>query len=262
MKLLLGNDPEVWAAKDGKVVSAYGLIDGTKKNPNLIRNGMVQVDGMALEFGINPASTEEEFLYSITDVLAQLEAMIPDHQLVIEPIAEFGNDFISQQPDEATNLGCDPDFNAWGSLMNARPDGDMGFRTAAGHLHVGWTDSQAEDDSEHIFLVEEAVKQLDFYLGLPSVVFDSCTKRREMYGKAGAYRPKSYGLEYRTLSNKWITDKKLMSLVYRNTHKAFEQLGEGAALVDNYGDIQHIINNSDVDAAISIMNREGIRYEV
>ena len=59
-KILVGCDPEVFVAQGGVFKSAYNLIKGDKKNPQKIRSGAVQVDGMALEFNIDPAATENE----------------------------------------------------------------------------------------------------------------------------------------------------------------------------------------------------------
>lgn len=262
MKLSIGADPEVFVKKDGKFVSAYQMIKGDKRHPQPVRNGAVQVDGMALEFNIDPASTEEEFLFNVEDVLGQLKAMVPGFEVVATPVAHFGAEYIAAQPEEAKILGCDPDFNAWSSKENVPPNAELPFRTAAGHIHVGWTDNQDTKDILHLGMVEGLVKQLDFFLGLPSVVFDDDTKRREMYGKAGAYRSKPYGCEYRTLSNKWLTSTALMGLVYRNVHVAVNQLLAGETLFEKYGDIQHIINTSDKHEAINIMKREDIQYEV
>lgn len=261
MDILLGADPEVFVKKGGQFVSAFDMIKGDKENPQPVRNGAVQVDGMALEFNIDPASNEEEFLYNVEDVLGQLKAMVPEFEVVATPVAHFGAEYIASQPKEAKILGCDPDFNAWSGEENVPPNAELPFRTAAGHVHVGWTE-KAENTEEHLGMVKTLVKQLDFFLALPSILFDGDTQRREMYGKAGAYRPKSYGCEYRTLSNKWLTDKGLMSLVYRNVNTAVDTLMKGNNLSKKYGDIQHIINTSNKKEALSIMNREGIIYEV
>ena len=45
-EILIGCDPEVAVVDEkGELVSAHGLIKGTKDNPQLVKNGMVQVDG-------------------------------------------------------------------------------------------------------------------------------------------------------------------------------------------------------------------------
>ena len=62
MQLLLGADPEAFVVlKDGGIpVSAHGLLPGTKDKPFPVEKGAVQVDGMAAEFNIEPAATEDE----------------------------------------------------------------------------------------------------------------------------------------------------------------------------------------------------------
>ncbi len=97
---------------------------------------------------------------------------------------------------------------------------------------------------------------MDFYLGLPSLVYDSATRRREMYGKAGAYRPKSYGVEYRTLSNAWLNSAELIRWVYRATQKGVLAAISGNLLVEKYGDIQEVINKSNVKEALAIIKAE------
>jgi len=54
-QILVGCDPEYFVKKNGIFQSAHGLIMGDKKNPQKVRNGAVQVDGMAVEFNIDPA---------------------------------------------------------------------------------------------------------------------------------------------------------------------------------------------------------------
>lgn len=258
--LLIGNDPEIFVRKDGQLVSAHGLIMGDKEHPQLVRNGMVQVDGMALEFGIEPASNEEDFIFRIEDVMSQLQAMIPGYTLDISPVAEFGDEMIQAQPNEAKELGCSPDYSAYTGQENVPPDAELPFRTAAGHIHVGWTDSQDVKDEGHILRVEALVKQLDFFLALPSLLFDKDVKRRSMYGAAGCYRPKAYGCEYRTLSNKWLASKETISLIYRNTSMAVDRLLKGDILSSRWDNLEWVINNSEIEEAKYIMDQEGIAY--
>jgi hypothetical protein len=77
-----------------------------------------------------------------------------------------------------------------------------------------------------------ATKQLDFYLGLSSLIYDKDTKRRTMYGAQGAFRPKPYGVEYRVLSNAWLQSEELVAWVYRTTIKAINDLFEGKVAYD------------------------------
>jgi hypothetical protein len=256
MDILVGADPEVFYREQGQLVSAYGLIEGDKANPHLVDNGAVQVDGMALEFNIDPAGDVIDWVYNIQTVMAQLEAMV-EGELDISPIAEFGHEYIAMQPRKASELGCDPDFNAWTGEENVPPDVKSPFRTGAGHVHVGFCEGRAPDDPGHLGVCETIVQQLDARLGLMSLLLDDCTKRREMYGQAGAYRPKSYGVEYRVLSNFWLKSQSLMEWVFLTVTDAIKDLEEGYAWVEEYPEIREIINTSDVAAATAIITKEG-----
>lgn len=213
----LGCDPELFL-KDkttGKHVSAYGMIEGTKHNPLRVTNGAVQVDGMALEFNIDPVTTLEDWERNITSVLSDLRGMIDDrYEFDFTPVAHFGKEYIEAQPDEAKELGCDPDYNAYDGQVNPRPDGGLGFRTASGHIHIGWTEGEDITDKGHIEAGQMLAKQLDVTLGQTALLWDRDSTRREMYGKWGAIRYKPYGVEYRVLSNVWVGDKKLREYVF------------------------------------------------
>lgn len=254
--ILIGCDPEVFVKKNGVFQSAFGLIRGDKKNPQPVRNGAVQVDGMALEFNINPASCEDEFIYNVEDVYQQMRLMVPDYEVVATPVAHFDPAYMKDQPKEALELGCDPDYNGWSLDINRKPNANRPMRTASGHVHIGWTKDQDIHDADHFELGAAVARQMDFYLGLGSLFFDADTERREMYGKAGCLRSKPYGMEYRTLSNRWLTSRELMGWVYRQAHQGTKDFFSGRILQDVYGDVQQIINTSDRKEAKKILVRE------
>ena len=178
---------------------------------------------MALEFNIDPANNYEEFEVNMTSVMDSIISMVPGYEIFVEPVAEFGLDYIQAQPDEAKELGCSPDFNAYTGLANPRPDANTPFRTASGHVHIGWTTESVDiEDEGHLAACRALTKSLDVWLGLPSLVWDTDDRRRSLYGAAGAFRPKPYGMEYRVLSNKWITNPLLRQTVYHNTIEAIK----------------------------------------
>lgn len=260
MQILVGCDPEVFVRQSGVFKSAHGLIRGDKKHPYKVKRGAVQVDGMALEFNIDPAATDDEFVINVQEVFNTLKLMVPDYEVIATPVAHFDMAYIKAQPAEALELGCDPDFDAWNGQPNTKPDAERPMRTASGHVHIGWTNGKSVDSSAHrdeAFLVG---RQMDFYLGLPSLFYDTCTERREMYGKAGCVRVKPYGVEYRTLSNAWLNSESLMRWVFNNIQSGIKGLMEGRVLEEKYGDIREIINNNQVDKAKKIMDAEGIVY--
>lgn len=236
VEFLIGADPELFVRdRNNNLVSAFGMIPGTKESPHEVEGGAVQVDGMALEFNINPANNFKEFNKNIESVLAQLKEMIPEgYSFDFSPVAEFGKEYIDAQPDMAKELGCNPDFNAHTGTPNEKPNVDYPFRTASGHIHIGWTAGQDIDVPEHIEACRMAVSQLDITIGLAARRWDKDTKRSSMYGKFGCYRPKPYGVEYRTLSNTWVGDKDRREVVFNVSMEAMELLLTGKRLYEKY----------------------------
>lgn len=250
--VLVGADPELFMRHpdSGDFISAHDRIPGTKWEPFKVPFGAVQVDGTALEFNIDPASTVDEFVHHIHAVRKSLTDMVPGYNVVAEPVARFeANYFKFDVPSSAQELGCMPDFNAWTQDVNPRPDpqGEP-MRTASGHLHIGWGEGFDPEDNDHFLLCCKVARQLDYYLGMYSLLWDKDSVRRSLYGKAGAFRPKSYGLEYRVLSNRWLDSEPLMRWVYNTLQVAIADGFSGLWAEDTYGDIaQQVIDNNKTD---------------
>lgn len=118
------------------------------------------------------------------------------------------------------------------------------------------------EDPGHREAAMMLAKELDVYLGLPSLFWDREDKRRSMYGKAGAYRVKHYGMEYRSLSNAWVKDEDLIRLVFRNTKRAVTQLLEGKSAAEQYSrHIRNAINDNNRDLAQAIIQALSANYE-
>lgn len=264
MYLLMGCDPELFVKRrdTGVFVSAHTLLPGTKEKPHKVMGGAIQVDGVAAEFNIDPAEAWEQWEYYITTVLNQLEGALGfDYQLEVCPSVVFDPSYFDTLPENVRELGCNMDYNAWTGQPNEAPKGNSTtMRTAAGHIHIGWTNGEDVRDPRYIEDCCELVKQLDYYLGIPSLMWDNDPRRRLLYGCAGAFRPKSYGLEYRTLSNRWLINKSLRRWVYQAAKFATAQMfGKGNRMVDRYGDMaQRVVNGNEYDYARSIEFRNEV----
>lgn len=246
MEILIGCDPEFFVKKDGKHVSAHDLVPGTKSRPHFVEAGAVQVDGMALEYNIIPSRTREEFIKYNKLVLSQLREMVPpEYEFDFVPVAHFERDYIDSQPTVARVLGCSPDYNAYTGQTNIPPDSDMNFRTASGHIHIGWTNDMDPYDQEHFEACCMAATQLDYSLYLASLIYDEDRTRPQLYGKPGAFRPKSYGMEYRVVSNAWLKYDWGAGLVYDVTTHAINDLLGGLKYWEHYGDLMFNIHSMD-----------------
>lgn len=255
MELKIGADPELFLKQGNKFVSGYGIIPGTKENPHPVPDGAVQVDGMALEFNIDPATDADTFCHNINSVLASLRDMVPtEYDLTLVPTARFEREHMAAQPEEALVLGCEPDWCAYGMQQNPRPEAPPNMRTAAGHVHVGWTNGANVDDELHMETCGQMARQLDVFLGIPSLFEDNDNERRAVYGQAGAFRPKPYGMEYRVLSNYWVHNDEMIHQLWNRVHRAVDNLRNQNHWVDSFRDrwnidVQKTINEVDMDAA-------------
>lgn len=256
-KILVGADPELFMMNPntGAFISADDTnggprIPGTKFEPHKVPYGAVQIDGTALEFNIDPATSVDEFVRNLTEVRKIITSMVPGYNVVAEPVARFDPEYWKfEVPSSAQELGCMPDFNGWTMDVNPRPDPNgEPIRTAAGHLHIGWTENADVEDKEHFILCCRLARQLDYYLGMHSLLWDTDGTRRGLYGKAGAFRPKPYGMEYRVLSNRWLDSVPLMRWVYNTLQIAMADAFNGDWAEETYGTLaRSIINDNDVN---------------
>lgn len=231
LKVKMGCDPELFVTKDGKPRSAYGLVPGTKENPHKVPCGAIQVDGTALEFNIDPAETEDEFVGNIQTVMRELRKACPsDYKFFIKPCVKFNGNHLNAQPNEAKELGCQPDLSAYTLQENPKPNANTTLRTASGHLHIGLEEGADIKSEDHLIKYATLVKHLDLFLGIRSLEWDRGTIRRTLYGNPGAMRLKPYGVEYRVLSNGWLEKEELVRFVYKQTLRCIDDLRTNGAL--------------------------------
>jgi hypothetical protein len=230
LKVLIGCDPEVfvWDTVNEEFVSAHGMVGGTKADPQEIEDGIVMVDGMALEFGPKPCYDEKEWLSRLKGCVNTLRRMIGDrYQLVFEPTAEFSQETMDAQPEEALELGCEPDWSAYTLGYNPTPEADgKNFRSGGGHIHVGWGEDFDTDHPEFLKQCGVLVREMDRQILIPSGEWDTDAQRMQLYGNPGAFRPKPYGLEYRSPSNRWMAHPKTQLFVFRQTVESIRRVIE------------------------------------
>lgn len=218
--ITVGADPEfvLWDRRLNSYVSAHDLIPGTKEEPHPVNAGAIQVDGVAVEFNIRPAHSEDEFLHNIQTVLTELRTYLPPtrYDFHFIPSVFLPMIYVQKLPDLVRMRGCQPDFNGYTLQQNVFPeDVPSNLFGFGGHVHIGWGRNSDEIDEEHIKDCGRIARNLDHYLGIPSLGWDKDRTRRLVYGQAAAFRPKSYGVEYRTLSCAWLRSELLQRVVYR-----------------------------------------------
>lgn len=249
MNYRLGSDPEAFLIDTaGKFKAVCGMLNGHDKWNPLQVKGMpegftFQEDNVAIEFGIPPASSSEEFKHHIKAVQAKFLQQYKH--------LKFSNLSCVVFPDEemkhpaAHIFGCEPDFNAWTGKMNSKPQPPSpNMRSAGGHVHI-----------ETKLDVKKVIQACDLFTGVPSVLMDNGEMRKQLYGKAGCYRPKPYGGEYRTLSNFWIFEDKYIDWVWRNTGRALDFVDSKQKLTGFKTGIIRCINENDKKLAESLVKQ-------
>lgn len=250
-EITIGADPELFLINpdNNTLVSAIDKFGGTKDIPVPLGIGdgyNVLEDNVMVEFNIPPAFTADRFVEHIQKSLNKIEQKANAMGYDLSTLAS-GHFSLSELEDwRSWVFGCDPDYNAYTQKKNPSPsvESDPEFRTCGGHVHVGVEELKEAPFEE----VCRAVAFCDLHLGIPSMYFDKDTKRRERYGKAGAFRVKPYGFEYRTLSNFWIFHTDLIKWVYYATQQAVKHYRSGFDLTPYYDDLQKAINENDKSA--------------
>jgi hypothetical protein len=132
--------------------------------------------------------------------------------------------------DGAKEVGCDPDWCVYEMAQKEAPKEAIlsnCFRSCGGHVHLGKPILIAAGCEPLL-----AVYMLDLFVGIPSLWLDNdptSAPRRKLYGQAGRYRVKDYGLEYRSLGNFWLRSPQLVGLTYDLCEFAVKCVESGSA---------------------------------
>lgn len=243
----ISTDVEAIALLDGKRMTSQEILTGHrghKEYPIEIPSGIVHRDNVALEFALrSPATTENDFVRNIETIISDVQDLL-GITLDFTPSWEVPQEKLNTI--ESYVFGCEPDFNAYTRDMNRNPNAYKAgqLRSMGGHVHL---DLQYESFEEQCL----AVRALDIIVGLRSVPMDiGGLKRKALYGRAGSFRPKEYGIEYRVPSNWWLFDKSYMRFMYRSCKEALERMHEFENLTrDEEDDIQVAINTGNTQMA-------------
>lgn len=251
----IGCDIEVFFFDDvtKAVVSAEGYVPGTKNKPFVFDKNnpffAVSLDNVAAEFCIPPVTSSEEWLQNIKRSMDYVNSLAPRNcKAVAMPAANFDRKYL--QTKNALTFGCEPDINVWTLSYNEAPySEDDTLRSAGGHIHIGWENPTNE-------IREFMIKAMDLFVGVPSVLQEPNNKRKELYGKAGAFRLKNYGVEYRTVSNYYLENEGLTKWAYNATQNAIEFVNNNEIdTLDNYSEkIISAINDNDTVSAQNLIN--------
>lgn len=231
--LTFGSDPEfVVTDKNDFVYSAIGIVHGSTEN-RICQNGhQFYYDNVMAECAVKPSKTKEETIKNFKDCFEIFSKMLNPYKL--SPVASMfytkdqlecscvGEHFLC-----AKYAGCEADWCAYQMELINPPVDEIEngfFRTCGGHIHLGYNLEKLSGHNQF-----QIIYLLDLLLGVPSLYIDKNNERRKLYGKAGRYREKDYGVEYRTLSNFWLSKPKLVEIVWDICNFTIDFVAQGKA---------------------------------
>lgn len=239
----LGSDPEFFFLKDGEVLPSSELVGKT---------GRVIQDGFQGE--LNPHANECRQVSGQNIGYALMDAVAIARNAGVKVSLKVGH-FISDgvwknSPKEIKKFGCSPTQNVHEQKFKRVTGLRERFRAAGGHIHIGLSEEEKNNKDKIVAL-------MDIVVGNTCVLIDrdpDNARRRKNYGRAGEHRVKSYGLEYRVLSNFWLRHYVLWSFcsaLMRNAVVLY-QAGKYEELVSRFDmhKVRRAINENNYDLAL------------
>lgn len=213
MKFSFGSDPEFMILdEDNQPISAIGIIKGNRDQRLKIGKHEYYYDNVLAECAIAPGKTKADVLVNMRQCLGKLKELVLPNYFAAVACREYESSQLNHK--DARTVGCSVEQCAYDLRIIEPPTSaiaDSNVRTAGGHIHIGCPTAMGEYGGLFV------VRMLDLFLALPALLFDhdkTAAARRKIYGQAGRYRVKPYGIEYRTLSNFWLSSPKYVNLTY------------------------------------------------
>lgn len=276
----LGCDPEFFFRKGGQVIGAEKFIPAEGLTNKVNRNlgtfmasapaSKFIIDGVQAELNPRPntcrANLANEIAACFSTLKTELDARGDGIAVDFSRTVNITEEKLNELDEKSRKFGCAPSLNIYKQqtglkITDVDPAKYM-TRAAGGHIHIG-TGNYAQLTKALTTDHEKTVAMLDLLCGNTSVLVDrdeGNIERRKVYGKAGEFRLPSHGLEYRTLSNYWLTAYPLMSFAFGLARLAVQLIADvnnSAAYYDAFmskvktKDIHDAINNNDFDLAMS-----------
>ena len=208
-----GSDPEFLLTQNNKSKSAIEIIKADFENPIKFNGHRFYYDNVLAECAIKPSFSKEETISNFSECFKFFAELVDPAKLNTIASADFDDQELKSDAARKVNCAkdtCAYEMNVMDGPVHAIKYGNL--RSCGGHIHLG-SEILASDGSEPIL----AVYMLDLILGTTSLWLDkdaSSSARRFLYGQAGRYRVKNYGIEYRPLGNFWLGSPSLVGLIY------------------------------------------------
>lgn len=279
----MGCDPEIFVThKDGSIFPAWEFmpceadaLKAIKEWQDKSIGGVLAVapdsstcldtlpaywDGVQAEFAPWGKSCLETLHYGtragLAEVLRYAREKDKGAKLILPSVVELPEDIRKNSKDEHIQFRCSQSYNIYQDSGDGVPDArEYKYRCAGGHIHLGFTRKFTAPG------IEQIVRGLDGILGVAGVSLAAGidnAERRHTYGRAGEFRLPAHGIEYRVLSNFWLSHPAIAMLVFE-LGRATVRLAESGLFnlcwLASEQETRDVINNCDVEGARKILQR-------
>jgi hypothetical protein len=226
MGTTFGCDSEFILTLHGKYKSAVPVLRGTRDKRQRIDGVEIFHDNVLAEVAIEYSNTWHQVRGSFHHALKTLARAVDPCKLNLFASADYPRSELTDP--EAKEAGCSEEKDAYTrSTLPSQEDKIKtgAFRTAGAHIHLG-----GDGVLQNSIRLKLVVYAMDLFVAVPSLFLDDnifARERRAMYGRAGSYREKPYGLEYRVLGPFWLRSPSTAELFYNLSMFALDFVESG-----------------------------------
>ena len=195
-----------WPERARQLVHAHQVL-GTKTQPTTDAGFTYHPDSVGIEFATPPCRTASDLSDALHHAVGWLEdllgyelAYMPGDMVHCSELFDAVAVLDRQALATMMQFGCDPDFIGGAQRDVPAVIKRSDVRELGGHLHVDTTlePASAADALAHHLLAE----------------YHATAVRGSWYRVPGLYRPKPYGLEYRSLGASWAGQPTLVQEIF------------------------------------------------
>lgn len=245
MKITLGCDPEFFFSRGGRIIGAEKVLPEQGIDTPF---GKIIIDGIQGELNPNPSDDPHVLADNVLNSFRELRKVLSGAELDFSQTVTIKKAEMDTLSEKSKQFGCSPSLNTSGGGAIDIDASKYLKRSAGGHIHIGHGGN--EEIKSILANTQIIVPLLDIIVGNTCVLIDrdrGNIERRKIYGKASEYRLPPHGLEYRTLSNFWLKDKKTMVYVFELVQRAVNEAG-------NWDKFFKCVNMKEIRTAINTNN--------
>jgi len=252
----MGCDPEFFFKTGDKVIGAEHILPKVGLEAGGYGTSKFVIDGVQAELNPYPNTCRANLANTISQCFKSLKIELDKQKkgvmLDFSRSVEISKEELAKLDEKNQKFGCMPSKSSYpdaGIKLSKVDPLKYLKRSAGGHIHLGCGAGYHKK-------ADDIVQMLDIICGNTCVLIDrdkGNAVRRKLYGRAGEYRLPAHGIEYRTLSNFWLTDYRLMSFAFGLARLAYT-LATNYSAEANIKAFKSKVNMDDIQKAINKNN--------